>query len=291
LVLASTWGWGRNVCDTGAETFRRSRSLLDAIQEGVSAVERDPEVLTVGVGGYPNEAGVVQLDAMIMKGSTLDAGAVGSIEEIANPIAVARRVMERTRHVYLVGPGAQAFAVDQGFSREDLRRDEAQARWARWVEESGGRSPMRLGGDENHDTVGAVGVDGSGEVVAGVSTSGLAFKMPGRVGDSPLIGAGGYADSEAGAACATGVGEEVIRTCGTFAVVEAMRAGRSPTEAATEVLRRLVRRRGDKLGDNQVAYIAIRSDGEVGAACLRPGFEYFVRRGSATERVEVAPIG
>jgi L-asparaginase/N4-(beta-N-acetylglucosaminyl)-L-asparaginase len=252
-------------------------------------VESDPEVLTVGVGGYPNEAGVVQLDAMLMKGSTLDAGAVGALEEIENPIAVARRIMERTRHVYLVGAGAQAFAVEEGFERRDLRGDRAQARWSQWVDETGGRSPMRIG-DDNHDTVGAIGVDGSGEVVAGVSTSGLAFKIPGRVGDSPLVGAGGYADAEVGAACATGVGEEVIRTCGSFAIVEAMRNGQSPQQAAESVLRRLVRRRGDQLGDSQVAYIAMRRDGEIGAACLRPDFEYFIRRGGTTERVRVAPL-
>ncbi len=290
LVLVSTWSWGETVCDRGAEKFRETGSLLDAIQAGVMAVESDPEVLTVGAGGYPNEAGVVQLDAMMMKGSTLEAGAVGALEEIENPIAVARKVMEHTRHILLVGAGAQAFAVEEGFERHDIRGEAAQARYREWVEETGGRSPMRLDAEENHDTVGALGVDASGEVVAGVSTSGLAFKLPGRVGDSPLVGAGGYADAEVGAACATGVGEEVIRTCGSFAIVEAMRNGVAPQQAIEGVLRRLVRRRGGALAEAQVAYLAIGRDGSVGAAALKPGFEYFMRRGGRTERVEVTPL-
>jgi N4-(beta-N-acetylglucosaminyl)-L-asparaginase len=277
------------VCDHGAEAFRSSRSILDAIEAGVRAVELDPAVLTVGVGGLPNEEGVVELDAMIMKGSTLDAGAVASLREIATPIVVARRVMERTRHVLLVGEGAQAFALAEGMERADLRRPEATARYESF--RATGQHPFRRGGADDHDTVGAVGLDGAGEVVAGVSTSGLPFKMSGRVGDSPLVGAGGYADAEVGAACATGVGEEVIRTCGSFAVVEAMRAGRSPREAAEEVLRRMVRRRGAALGDAQVAFIALRRDGEVGAACLRAGFEMHVRKDGRTERVAVPPIG
>jgi N4-(beta-N-acetylglucosaminyl)-L-asparaginase len=289
LVLAATWEWGADVCERGAEAFRGSRSILDAIEAGVRAVELDPEVLTVGVGGLPNEDGVVELDAMIMKGSTLDAGAVASLREIATPIAVARKVMERTRHVLLVGEGAQAFALAEGLSRADLGRPEATARYEQF--RATGQHPFRRGGPDDHDTVGAVGLDGAGEIVVGVSTSGLPFKMSGRVGDSPLVGAGGYADAEVGAACATGVGEEVIRTCGSFAVVEAMRAGRSPREAAEEVLRRMVRRRGAALGDAQVAFIALRRDGEIGAACLRDGFEMHVRRDGRTERVVVQPVG
>ncbi len=223
-----------------------------------------------------------------MKGSTLDAGAVGCLEEVATPIRVARRVMERTRHVYLVGAGAKAFAVEQGFETRDLATDESRRRFEEF--RATGQHPFRVGGAADHDTVGTVGVGPDGEVVVGVSTSGLAWKLPGRVGDSPIVGAGGYADAEAGAACATGVGEEVIRTCGSFAVVERMRAGVEPREAAAEVLRSLVRRRGDRLGDGQVAYVALRRDGAIGAAALQPGFEMFVRRDGRTERVEVAPI-
>jgi N4-(beta-N-acetylglucosaminyl)-L-asparaginase len=274
------------VCDRALAVGRRGGSLLDAIEKGVEAVELDPEVLTVGYGGLPNEAGVVQLDAMLMRGSTLECGSVGALEEIATPIAVARRVMERTRHVLLVGEGAKAFALEQGFETRDLRTPASTARWEAY-RDSGERRFRR---EDDHDTVGAVGVDGAGEVVAGVSTSGLGFKMPGRVGDSPIVGAGGYADAEVGAACATGVGEEVIRTCGSYAVVEAMRAGRSPTEAAREVLRRLVRRRGDALGDAQVAFIAMRRDGEVGAAALRPGFEMSVLRAGEVVTSTIEPV-
>lgn len=289
-VFVATWRWGRTAVDTAAARRGDGGSLLDAVEAGVMAVERDPEVLTVGVGGYPNAEGTVQLDAMIMRGSDLAAGAVGALEGFATPIAVARRVMERTRHVFLVGPGAAAFARDQGFEASELLREPARARWRAW-RERGEPGFLRdqdadQADDENHDTVGLVGVAG-GEAVAGLSTSGLAFKLPGRVGDSPIVGAGGYADAEVGAAAATGVGEEVIRTAGAYAVVAAMEAGLEPEAACRRVLDKLRRRRGEALGDGQVAFVAVRSDGSFGGAALRPGFEYFVHAGGRTERREV----
>lgn len=286
-VVAATWRWGRTVCTRAHERLAAGAPLIDAIEAGIRDVELDPGVTSVGYGGYPNEAGVVQLDAMMMKGSTLDAGAIGALEQIATPLSVARRVMERTRHVFLVGAGALEFARSEGFESRELLTDEARAAWERWKSE--GSHGFRRG-PADHDTVGSVGVDGSGEVIAALSTSGLAWKMPGRVGDSPLVGAGGYADAEVGAACATGVGEEVIRIAGAHAIVERMRAGDEPTAAAEAVLRRLVRRRGAALGDAQVGVIALRRDGVVGAAALRPGFELAILRDGQVAMQSIAPL-
>jgi len=262
---------------------------MDAIEAGIREVELDPSVTTVGYGGLPNEAGVVQLDAMIMRGSTLDAGAVGALEGVATPISVARRVMERTRHVLLVGAGAAELARAEGFPTRDLLTPESRAAWEQW--RATGAHGFRLARPlDTHDTVGVVGVDPSGEAVVGVSTSGLAWKMPGRVGDSPLVGAGGYADADVGAVCATGIGEEVIRVVGSHAVLERMRAGDEPTAAAEHVIGRMRRKRGDALGNAQIAFVAVRRDGAVGAAALRPGFTMAVARGTTVEMREVAPL-
>jgi N4-(beta-N-acetylglucosaminyl)-L-asparaginase len=217
---------------------------------------------------------------MIMDGARLEAGAVGALEDVPLAISVARRVMERTRHVYLMGEGAKRFALEQGFEERALLTDEARREWEAWVAEGTSRfrrdAPPRAV-DPDHDTVGAIGTDGRNAIV-GVSTSGLAYKMAGRVGDSPIVGSGGYADSDVGAACATGVGEEIIRVSGSFAIVELMRAGRTPREAIDEVLDRIRRKRGDLLGDAQVAFIAIRTDGELAHGALRPGFEVAILR-------------
>lgn len=296
-VIAATWRWGRTVCERAQASLATGGSLLDAIEAGIALVERDPSVRSVGLGGRPNSAGVVQLDAMMMVGSTLEAGAVGALERIATPISVARRVMERTRHIYLVGAGALEFARSMEFVEEELLTEPSRAEWEAW-RASGSPGfwrtppgpPPGLGGEGDHDTVGAIGIDGRGEVVVGMSTSGLEWKLPGRVGDSPIVGAGGYADAEVGAACATGVGEEVIRIAGAHAIVERMRAGMEPAAAAEDLLRFLVRRRGDILGDAQVAVLALRRDGVLGAACLRPGFEMAVLRDGAVAMTAVPPI-
>lgn len=270
-VVVSTWAWGHTACRRAGEALRGGRSLADAIEAGTVAVELDPTATTVGYGGLPNAEGVVETDAMFMWGSTLEVGAVAALRGVRTPIRVARRVAERTHHVLLAGAGARRFADAEGFPDEDMHTANSRARYARWTAE--GRSRFVRRDHADHDTVCVIGTDGDESVVA-VSTSGLGFKLPGRVGDSPLIGAGGYADAEVGAAAATGVGEEVIRAVASFAVVERMRAGMHPDAAIGSVLSEMVRRRGHVLRarHDQVALIAVRRDGVVGAGALFEGF-------------------
>lgn len=295
-IVMSTWSWGRAACARAGEVLQRGADIADAVEEATVAVELDPAVLTVGYGGLPNEDGVVQTDALFMRGSTLEAGAVAALEGVRTPIRVARRVMERTHHVLLAGAGAQRFAVEQGFSLEDMGTAEAAARYAKWraAWKDRGRSRFRRGHDaeHDHDTVCVIGTDGI-EAVAAVSTSGLGFKLPGRVGDSPLVGAGAYADAEVGVAAGTGVGEEILRAVASFAVVERMRAGLHPMEAVAAVLAEMVRRRGDVLRrrESQVGLIALRVDGEVGYGALWPGFVAPVwRAGAVRDLVPEAPL-
>lgn len=270
-VIVSTWSWGHTACKAAGEALAAGRGIADAVEAGTVAVELDPEVMTVGYGGLPNAEGQVEVDAMFMVGSRLEVGAVAALRGVRTPIRVARRVSAATHHVLLAGEGARRFATEQGFGIEDMHTPASLARYARWQREGGSR--FRRGHADDHDTVCVLGTDGV-ECVAAVSTSGLGFKLPGRVGDSPLVGAGGYADAEVGAAAATGVGEEVMRSVASFAVVEKMRAGAHPDEAIEAVLRQLVRRRGDALRarESQVALIAVRRDGVVGCGALYEGF-------------------
>lgn len=271
-VYAATWKWGLS-----ALTSATGDTLLDRIVSGINAVELDPEVTSVGVGGLPDASGVITLDAMVMDGDTLDCGAVGSLQDIPRAISVARDVMRHTKHVLLVGEGARQFAIRQGHEVESLHSATSRERYREWLEKKGGERPYWELHEADHDTVGMVGVDG-GRSAVGLSTSGLAWKLPGRVGDSPIVGAGGYADSEVGAVAATGIGEHIIRVGGALSVIEGMRRGLEPREAAVEVLQRL-RRRRDLKPKAQVAFVAVRKDGAVGGACLREGFVMAIGRG------------
>lgn len=253
-----TWSWGRLTTRAGGPILRDGGSALDAIEAGIRAVELDPGVVTVGDGGLPNAEGIVELDAMIMDGASLEVGAVAALRRFPTPIAVARRVMERSRHAFLVGEGAAAFASAHGFEERDVLSDAARARWERW------RADPERGRVRAHDTVGMVALDARGRLAAGCSTSGLPFKEPGRVGDSPLVGAGAYCDGRVGGAAATGEGDVLLRFCPSFAVVEAMRAGRPPREACEEVLERML---GHGVGA-EAALIALDRDGRFGAAVI-----------------------
>ena len=280
LVLCSRGEkWGRQVTQTGWEILSRGGRVLDAVEKGTNVVELDPEDMTVGYGGLPNEEGVVELDASIMYGPTHNCGAVAALRHIKPPASVARLVMERSDHMLLVGKGALRFAMAHGFKREDLLTEKARTRWLEWKENLSDKDdwfPPQDGKYEeeggSHGTINVLSVDGNGDIAGVTSTSGLSFKIPGRVGDSPIIGAGLYVDNDVGAAGATGRGEEVIRTCGTFYVVEMMRRGMTPQEACEAACSRIVDVNGgvDNIKKNQIndKFVAVDKRGDVGCAMI-----------------------
>lgn len=279
MIVVSTWKFGHDCNQRAWEVLTAGGSAVDAAVAGVTVTELDPEVRSVGYGGHPNADGVVQVDAAVVDGRTLGYGAVACLEGIATPTAVARRVMEDTSHVLLVGDGARRFALDRGFETRDMLTESARADWEAWRSE--GRDAEQKPAD-SHDTIGAVALDEQGDIAAVCTTSGIAYKLPGRVGDSPLIGCGLYADNDVGAAVATGRGEEIARTCGAFAIVSHMRAGMSPQEACEAVVRHLLSRVPTS-SPHQMAYCAIDRDGRWGAAAARDPFPYAVRNADVNE--------
>lgn len=287
-TVIATWDYGLELVTAAQKALAAKKDLLDALEAGVNVVENDPKVMTVGYGGMPNEDGVVQLDAAIMDGRTHQAGAVAAIERIKNPISVARKVMERTDHVLLVGAGANAFAKKCGFVEQELLTPESRAAWQKRKES--------FWKTEHHDTVCCIGIDARGDLATAVSTSGLPWKLAGRVGDSPIIGAGSYVDNEVGGACATGVGELTLRTCASFAVVERMRAGADPTAACTAVLNQILRIAPEVRTNTtmQLAFIAMNKRGQVGAAVYRKQkkvFRYALARGAEPPALhDVTPL-
>lgn len=272
-IVISTWRHGLDANREAWKVLAQGGRALDAVEQGVRQSESDPKVTSVGYGGYPDRDGNVTLDACIMdeKG---DCGSVAFLKQIKNPISVARRVMEKTPHVMLAGEGALEFAVAEGFEKEDLLTDAARAAWEKW-KASNDREFKPVINIENHDTIGMVALDAAGNLSGACTTSGLSWKMHGRVGDSPIIGAGLYVDNEVGAASATGVGEAVIRAVGSFLVVELMRAGKSPTEACRLAAERVISK-NPEWRELQVAFIAVNKQGEVGAYAIQPGFDYAV---------------
>jgi isoaspartyl peptidase/L-asparaginase-like protein (Ntn-hydrolase superfamily) len=293
-IVIATWDYGKDLCAAAQAVFAKGGDLLDALEKGVNVVEDDPKVRSVGYNGWPNEEGVTQLDASIMDGRTHRAGAVGSLERVKNPISVARKVMEKTEHVMLVGAGALAFAKKMGFKEQELLSAEVRKEW----EASRKVNPETFWKDkDNHDTVCAIGMDAKGNIASVVSTSGLGNKLSGRLGDSPIIGAGNYCDNDVGGACATGIGELAIRNAASFAIVERMRAGVDPTTACREILDRVLAKSPGIKGDPkaQLAFIALNKAGEVGAAVLRTQkkvFRYALARGTkvAPALVDVKPV-
>lgn len=284
MLILATWRFGRIAARAAVRELARGGSALDAAVAGAQAVEDDPHVMSVGYGGLANAAGTVQLDACVMEGATLDCGAVAALENIRHPTAVARRVMHATPHLLLVGEGARLFAVEQGFPLENQNTPESVALWQKRR-----KTPVpRRSGSGNcnppepltHDTVGVLVCDAAGKLAGACSTSGLSHKLPGRVGDSPLIGVGLYVDDRAGAACATGVGEEVIRAGGIVQIVEWMRQGRTPQEACEAMVERfnaIAARRGVRPGE--IGVLALNSLGQAGAASTAPtDFAYAIAR-------------
>jgi N4-(beta-N-acetylglucosaminyl)-L-asparaginase len=268
-VFLSTWAWGKSANERAAEVFKAGGSLLDAVEKGINVPESDPNVPTVGYGGLPNADGVVSLDAGIMDGTRHRAGSVCALEGIKNPISVARLVLEKTRHTTMAGEGALRFALKFGFKTEQLLTPQSLERWMKWKatpdHETFWITP------DNHDTIGMVASDGRGHVVAGCSTSGLQWKIPGRVADSPLVGLGYFADDNAGAASATGDGDLMSNYCTSITIVHMMARGATPEEACAEVLRNMVKTLPANK-DGECAVIAMNNRGEIGTASMNSKF-------------------
>jgi N4-(beta-N-acetylglucosaminyl)-L-asparaginase len=283
-VVISTWRHGIQANEAAWEILSGGGYALDAVEAGVRVTEADPDVITVGYGGIPDASGKVTLDACIMdeKGN---AGSVAYLECIKHPISVARLVMEKTPHVMLSGKGAQKFALENGFKKEKLLTKDMHARWKKWKKEEREFSTkinIENQLEENHDTISMLAIDKAGRLCGACTTSGMAFKIHGRVGDSPIIGAGLFVDAEVGGAAATGSGELVMKTLGSFLVVEFMRNGMSPEEACNSAIQRITKKIPD-YHEHQIGFIAVSSSGIVGAASLQPGFDYAIKTPSISE--------
>ncbi len=272
-VVISTWRFGLKANEAAWEILKNKGRALDAVEAGVKIPEGDPNERSVGYGGRPDRDGRVTLDACIMDEFS-NIGSVACLEHIKHPISVARAVMEKTPHVMLVGEGALQFALDQGFLKENLLVEASEKEWREWLKKNEYNPRVNI---ENHDTIGMLALDEMGNLSGACTTSGLSYKMHGRVGDSPIIGAGLYVDNEVGGATATGHGEEVIRIAGCHLVVELMRQGKSPQKSCEEAVRRVVhlmKIRNKNLKDIQVGFLALSKWGETGAYCVQKGFNY-----------------
>jgi len=262
-VVLTTW----NNVPANEEAYKvldQGGMAIDAIEAGIRIKEVDTLDQSVGVGGLPDASGIVTLDACIMD-HTGNAGSVTFLKNISHPISVARLVMDSTPHVMLSGQGAYDYAIKMGFEPSNLLTHTARKTWEAWVADKNNKA-------DNHDTIGMLAVDKEGRLSGGCSTSGMAYKIPGRVGDSPIIGAGLYVDNNVGAATATGVGEEVMKTVGSFLIVELMRQGLSPQEACEEGVKRIAQFHPSP--DFQIGYIALSKSGQIGAYAMQSGFDY-----------------
>ncbi len=273
-VIISTWNHGLEANEAAIKVLNNGGSIVDAVEQGVWVPEEDPGNMSVGLGGFPDREGHVTLDASIM-GPDGNAGSVCFLENIVHPISVARLVMDSTPHVMLSGEGALQFALENGFKKENLLTPEAEEAWKNALHKTGYDPKPNWENEPNkfHDTIGLLGIDTNGDMAGACTTSGLGFKIRGRVGDSPIIGAGLFVDNEIGCATATGMGELVMKTVGSFLVVELMRNGRTPQEAVEEAILRIVKKVPDHK-KYQIGFIALNKKGETGAYCLKPGFNY-----------------
>ena len=290
-IVISTWDTGKDVNLAAWKILSKNGRALDAVEAGAMQIE-DLVNCCVGLGGYPDRDGLVTLDSCIMD-EHANCGSVGGIEQIKHAVSVARKIMETTPHIMLVGEGAQQFAIENGFKKEPQKLSpEAEKAYQDWLKKSeykpvinienkkgnGPFAPMFFDdGSPNHDTMGLVALDASGNLSGAVTTSGMAFKIHGRVGDSPIIGAGLFVDNEVGAATSTGVGEEVMRICGTHLVVEYMRQGNSPEMACRKAVDRIVKRDAEKAKTLQVGFLALNKNGEYGAFAIQEGFVFCVK--------------
>ena len=300
-VVISTWDAGIAANRAAWEVLSKKGKAIDAVEKGVMVTE-DSQNCCVGLGANPDRDGFVTLDASIMD-DKFNCGSVAFLERIKHPISVARRVMEKTPHVMLVGAGAQQFAVAEGFPLEEQKLSEnAKKAYENWLKKSeykppainienkqghGPFAPTKLeSGEWNHDTIGMVAMDAMGNLSGSCTTSGAGFKMRGRVGDSPIIGAGLFVDNEVGACTATGQGEDVIRVAGSHSVIELMRQGLSPEAACKKIVERIVKIKGSKIKEIQVAFLAVNKKGQVGSFAIHPGFEYALRNSTEEKMVK-----
>lgn len=266
-VVIATWDV-KNATKKAWETMQNHQSCLDAIEKGCMVEEANEKGQSVGKGGLPDRDGNVTLDACIMN-SKGDCGSVVFLKNIKHAISLARKVMEDTPHVMLSGIGAEEFGYSMGFEKEELLTEASKKAWNKWKKTSKYEPIINT---ENHDTIGMLAIDSSGNISGGCTTSGLAYKMHGRVGDSPIIGSGLYVDNGIGGAVATGLGEEVVKTVGSFLIVELMRQGHSPQKACEIAIKRIVYKPNSNYKNFQVGYIALNKNGDVGCYSIQKGF-------------------
>jgi N4-(beta-N-acetylglucosaminyl)-L-asparaginase len=281
-IVLSTWNFGLAANAEAWKILSEGGKALDAVEAGAKVPEADPKETSVGYGGLPDRDGHVTLDACIMDESGR-CGSVAFLEHIVHPISVARLVMEKTPHVMLVGEGALQFALANGFKKKKLLTPESEKTWKEWMKKAEYKPVVNI---ENHDTIGIIALDSNGNLSGACTTSGMAFKMHGRVGDSPIIGAGLYVDNEIGAATATGVGEEVIRIVGCHLVVELMRQGNLPEQACRLAVERILKKNPQKAKEVQVGFLALNKNGEYGAYCLQKGFNYAVHDNTGNKLID-----
>jgi N4-(beta-N-acetylglucosaminyl)-L-asparaginase len=291
-IVISTWDFGIPANQEAWTVLSSGGRAIDAVEKGVQIPEADPKIQTVGFGGLPDRDGFVTLDACIMD-NLGNCGSVAALEHIVHPISVARLVMDKTPHVMLVGAGALQFALENGFKKTNLLTPESEKAWKEWLKSAkyeptmnienklyDKAAPKKLPGNQyNHDTIGMLALDANGDLSGACTTSGMAFKLRGRVGDSPIIGAGLFVDNEIGGATSTGVGEEVIRNVGSFLVVELMRQGYPPEEACKEAVMRIIKKKPETAKKIQVGFLALNKKGEYGAYAIQKGFSYAVCNG------------
>ncbi|MDZ7681267.1 MAG: N(4)-(beta-N-acetylglucosaminyl)-L-asparaginase [Fodinibius sp.] len=280
-MAISTWNHGLAANEAAWKVLSDGGSAMDAVEAGVRVTEENPDVRTVGIGGRPDRDGNVTLDACIMD-ENQRCGSVAALKHIVHPVSVARQVKTETPHVMLVGDGALDFALNQGFEKTDLLTEQSKKEWEQWKEEADYNPEVNV---ENHDTIGMLAIDKQGNLSGACTTSGTAYKMHGRVGDSPLIGSGLFVDNEVGAAAGTGVGEEVIRVCGSHLVVENMRRGDEPQIACKRAVERIVQN-NESIDGIQVGFIAINKQGRVGGYSIQQGFNYAVHNQSSNQLVD-----
>ncbi|CAL2076500.1 N(4)-(beta-N-acetylglucosaminyl)-L-asparaginase [Tenacibaculum sp. 190524A05c] len=280
-VVIGTWNFPKAI-EAASQVLKNGGSALDAVEQGCRAEEANAENQTVGIGGLPDRDGNVTLDACVMNEKG-DYGAVVGVQNIKHVVSLARKVMEDTPHALLSGRGAEQFAESIGFEQEELLTESSKKAWEEWKIKSEYKPIINI---ENHDTIGMLAMDAEGNISGACTTSGLAYKMAGRIGDSPVVGAGLFVDNEVGAAVATGLGEEVLKTVGSFLIVELMRQGKSPQEACEEAIKRIVNKPNSNYKDFQVCYIAMNKKGEVGSYAIHEWFSYNIYTNGESKNVK-----